>query len=477
MKPRISFFTSLTLFLFSTGLVLADHHEKAKPNVIFIMADDLGYGDLGCFGQTKIKTPRLDQMATEGMKLTQFYAGTTVCAPSRCVLMTGQHTGRCWVRGNAGADNIESQALRDEDKTIAEVFKDAGYATALFGKWGLGEATSPGHPNNQGFDICYGYLNQHHAHNYYPTFLYKNKERVSLRNVPEWENSERGEGWARERIDYTHDLIHDQAEKWLDENHKKPFFLYLSYTIPHANNEGTRGTGDGQDVPDYGIYEDKDWSRPNKGQAAMITRMDRDIGSVLDKLKEHKIAKNTLVIFTSDNGPHREGGNDPEFFDANGPLQGLKRTLTEGGIRVPTLAWWPDHIDNGSVSAHIGYFGDVMATVCDLTKQPIPDATQSISFLPALLGQSDKQKTHDYLYWEFYEQGSRQAVRFGDWKAIREPMLTGKVALYDLSKDIGETNDLAKKHPNLVKKAVGFMEEAHHPDPKWKIPGEKKQKG
>lgn len=305
MKPRISFFTSLTLFLFSTGLVLADHHEKAKPNVIFIMADDLGYGDLGCFGQTKIKTPRLDQMATEGMKLTQFYAGTTVCAPSRCVLMTGQHTGRCWVRGNAGADNIESQALRDEDKTIAEVFKDAGYATALFGKWGLGEATSPGHPNNQGFDICYGYLNQHHAHNYYPTFLYKNKERVSLRNVPEWENSERGEGWARERIDYTHDLIHDQAEKWLDENHKKPFFLYLSYTIPHANNEGTRGTGDGQDVPDYGIYEDKDWSRPNKGQAAMITRMDRDIGSVLDKLKEHKIAKNTLVIFTSDNGPHR----------------------------------------------------------------------------------------------------------------------------------------------------------------------------
>jgi arylsulfatase A-like enzyme len=477
MKPRISFFTSLTLFLFSTGLVLADHHEKAKPNVIFIMADDLGYGDLGCFGQTKIKTPRLDQMATEGMKLTQFYAGTTVCAPSRCVLMTGQHTGRCWVRGNAGADNIESQALRDEDKTIVEVFKDAGYATALFGKWGLGEATSSGHPNNQGFDICYGYLNQHHAHNYYPTFLYKNKERVSLRNVPEWENSERGEGWARERIDYTHDLIHDQAEKWLDENYKKPFFLYLSYTIPHANNEGTRGTGDGQDVPDYGIYEDKDWSRPNKGQAAMITRMDRDIGSVLDKLKEHKIAKNTLVIFTSDNGPHREGGNDPEFFDANGPLQGLKRTLTEGGIRVPTLAWWPGHIDNGSVSAHIGYFGDVMATVCELTKQPIPDATQSISFLPALLGQSDKQKTHDYLYWEFYEQGSRQAVRFGDWKAIREPMLKGKVALYDLSKDIGETNDLAKKHPDLVKKAVGFMEEAHRPDPKWKIRGGKKQKG
>ena len=449
------FFHTLILLAISLTPALSDDHETAKPNVIFIMADDLGYGDLGCFGQTKIKTPRLDTMAAEGMKLTQFYAGTTVCAPSRCVLMTGQHTGRCWVRGNAGAENIESQALRDEDKTIAEVFKDAGYATALFGKWGLGEVSSPGHPNNQGFDVCYGYLNQHHAHNYYPTFLYRNTEKVALRNIPEWENAERGEGWARERVEYTHDLIHAEAEQWLEKNHASPFFLYLSYTIPHANNEGTRGTGDGQDVPDYGIYADEDWSRPNKGQAAMITRLDGDIGKLLDKLKDYEIAENTLVIFTSDNGPHQEGGNDPEFFDANGPLQGLKRSLTEGGIRVPTIAWWPGHIEAGTVSPHIGYFGDVMATVCELTKQPLPEGTQSISFLPTLLGQPDTQQAHDYLYWEFYEQGSRQAVRFGDWKAIREPMLNGKVRLFDLSHDLSESHDLAKEHADLVEKAVG----------------------
>ena len=371
--------------------------------------------------------------------------------------------------GNAGANNIESQALRDEDKTIAEVFHEAGYATGLFGKWGLGEETSPGHPNNQGFDICYGYLNQHHAHNYYPTFLYRNKERVPLRNVPQWENPVRGEGWAMERVDYTHDLIFSESLHWLEEKREKPFFLYLSLTIPHANNEGTRGTGDGQDVPDYGIYAEKPWTRPNKGQAAMITRMDRDIGTLFAKLEEHGIDERTLVMFTSDNGHHREGGNDPEFFDANGPLRGMKRSLFEGGIRVPTLARWPGHIDGGTVSDHVGYFGDVMATVCQLAGQPVPENTQSISFLPALLGEREEQEQHEYLYWEFYEQGSRQAVRFGNWKAIRQPMLTGKVALYDLSRDIAESTDLAENHPDLVARAVAYMEEAHVPDPKWKI--------
>ncbi len=442
-----------------------------KPNVIFIMADDLGYGDLGCFGQQKIKTPHLDQLAAEGMKLTDFYAGCTVCAPSRCVLMTGQHTGRCWVRGNASAANIEHQALRDEDITIAEIFKQAGYATGQFGKWGLGEVGSPGHPNHQGFDHFYGYLNQHHAHNFYPTFLMKNKERVPLRNVPQWENPERGEGWAMERIDYTHDLIHAEAMKWLGENHQKPFFLYLSYTIPHANNEGTRGTGDGQDVPDYGIYASKDWPRPDKGQAAMITRMDRDIGQLMAKLKESGIDEKTLVIFTSDNGPHREGNNRPDFFDANGPLQGLKRALFEGGIRVPTIARWPGRIAPGTVSNHIGYFGDMMATVCELTGQAAPPNIQSHSFLPTLLGHPENQKQHDYLYWEFYEQGSRQAVRMGNWKAIRQPMFDGEVALYDLSQDLGEENDIAGQHPEIVAKAEQFMNEAHVPDPKWNVRG------
>ena len=385
------------------GVLLVAHSGATaqnlhKPNVIFILADDLGYGDLGCFGQQKIKTPNLDRMAAEGMKLTDFYAGATVCAPSRCVLMTGKHTGRCRVRGNAGSS---IQRLHPEDKTVAAMFKEAGYATGMFGKWGLGdEIESTGHPNLHGFDAFYGYLSQYHAHNYYPTFLVRDKEIVKLRNIPDQEN-EKGAGWAKERIDYTHDLIVGEGMQWLEKNRDKPFFLYLPFTIPHANNEGTRGTGNGQEVPSYGIYEDEEWPEPDKGQAAMITRMDRDIGALFGKLKEWGIDENTLVIFTSDNGHHKEGGNRPEFFNANGPLRGMKRALYEGGIRVPTIARWPGKIKAGSVSDHAGYFGDFFATACELTGQDIPKNLQSISFLPTLLGKDDAQVKHDYLYWEF----------------------------------------------------------------------------
>ncbi|MEX2578416.1 MAG: arylsulfatase [Verrucomicrobiales bacterium] len=463
---------------------------EAKPNIVFIMADDLGYGELGSFGQEKIQTPELDRMAQEGMKLTSFYAGSTVCAPSRSVLMTGQHTGRTWVRGNAGAADRGPQTLRPEDVTVAEKLKEAGYATALTGKWGLGELDSVGHPNRQGFDYFYGYLNQRHAHNYYPTFLVRNDEVVPLKNVvsSEWEAKrvasgapDDGAGWAHPegRIEYSHDLIADEALTWLDETagEDAPFFLYLALTIPHANNEGGRGTGDGQEVPDHGIYADKDeaegWSDPNKGQAAMITRMDRDVGRLLEKLREKGVAENTLVIFTSDNGHHKEGGNDPEFFDANGPLKGMKRDLTEGGIRVPTIAWWPGEIEPGSESDHPAYLGDFMATACDLAGIETPENTQSISFLPTLRGQPESQKEHDYLYWEFYERGSKQAVRFGDWKAIRQPIFTGQTALYDLSEDLGEENDVSGDHPDIVAKAAAYMEEAHKPNPNWKPRGKK----
>lgn len=458
-----------------------------KPNIVFILADDLGYGDLGCFGQTKIKTPELDKMASEGMKLTSFYAGSTVCAPSRSVLMTGQHTGRTWVRGNAGRDNRDPQTLRPEDVTVAEKLKDAGYSTALTGKWGLGELDSTGHPNKQGFDYFYGYLNQRHAHNYYPSFLIRNDEVVPLKNTisSEWEAKrvadgapDDGAGWAHPegRIEYTHDLIAEEALNWLDKkaDGENPFFLYLALTIPHANNEGTRGTGNGQEVPDYGIYEDKDWTEPNKGQAAMITRMDADVGKILALLREKGVAENTLVIFTSDNGHHKEGGNDPEFFDANGPLTGMKRDLTEGGIRVPTIAWWPGKIAPGTESDHPAYFGDFMATACELAGAETPDDTQSISFLPTLTGHPGEQKDHDYLYWEFYEgKGGKQAVRFGDWKAIREPMMTGDIALYDLSEDLAEENNLAEEKPELVEKAADYMEKAHEPNPNWKPRGKK----
>ena len=453
----------------TTSAIAAEKPSSAKatagrPNLIFIMADDLGYGDLGCFGQKHIKTPVLDKLAAEGMKLTDFYAGSTVCAPSRSVLMTGQHTGRTWVRGNSSKPGV--QDLRDKDITVAEVLKDAGYATAMAGKWGLGELGSEGVPAKQGFDYFFGYLNQHHAHNYYPTFLIENEERYPLRNEVTG-GTPRGEGWATKKVDYSHDIIVEKAMTWLEKNKDKPFFLYLPFTIPHANNEGTRGTGDGQEVPEYGIYADKDWSNPDKGQAAMVTRMDRDIGVLVDKLKEWGIAENTLVIFTSDNGHHKEGNNDPEFFDANGPLKGMKRDLTEGGIRVPTIAWWPGKIKPGTSTDHIAYHGDLMALACELSGQPMPEQeTQSVSFLPALTGDGE-QKKHDYLYWEFYERGGKQAVRFGNWKAIRIPMHTGKTQLFNLEKDIGEENDLADQNPDIVKKAEAMMKEAHVPNANW----------
>ncbi|MCB1065524.1 MAG: arylsulfatase [Verrucomicrobiae bacterium] len=477
---RLFSFVLATVF-FGVAISTAVGAEK-KPNVIFILADDLGYGDLGCFGQTKILTPNLDQLAAEGIRLTNFYAGCTVCAPSRSVLMTGQHTGQTWVRGNAGAGNREAQTLRAEDVTVAEMLKTAGYETALIGKWGLGELGSTGHPNAQGFDYFYGYLNQRHAHNYYPTFLIRNSETVPLKNVvsSEWEAKrvadgapDDGAGWAHPegRIEYSHDLVAAEALQWIDQKAggENPFFLYLALTVPHANNEGTRGTGNGQEVPDYGIYADKDWTEPNKGQAAMITRMDGDIGRIVALLKEKGIAEDTLVFFTSDNGHHKEGGNDPEFFDANGPLRGMKRDLSEGGIRVPAIGWWPGKIEPGTVSDHAAYFADFMATACELSGVTTPEATaQSISFLPTLLGKPEAQKDHEYLYWEFYEGAGKQAVRFDQWKAIRQPMFEGKVELYDVSKDLGEENDVASEHPDLVAKAIGFMKEAHVPNPNWK---------
>jgi uncharacterized sulfatase len=419
--------------------------EPVLPNLIWIMADDLGYGDLGSYGQELIETPNLDQMAEDGMRFTQFYAGSTVCAPSRSVLMTGQHMGHTWVRGNANKDMLV-QTLRPEDTTVAELFKEAGYSTASIGKWGLGEVGSPGHPLKKGFDYFYGYLNQVHAHNYYPEFLWRNLDKVPLENeVQPTERSYGGfvGGHATKKVDYSHDLIVEEALDWIAEKSRGPFFLYLALTIPHANNEGSRATGDGQEVPDYGIYSDRDWTDPNKGQAAMITRMDTDVGRILDLLREHSIAENTLVFFTSDNGHHSEGGNDPEFFDANGPLRGKKRDLYEGGIRVPAIAWWPKTIRPGSVSNHVGYFGDLMATAAELTGVDAPDGLDSISFLRTLKGDSG-QPEHSYLYWEFYEgNGGAQAVREGDWKAVRVPALDGKMELYDLSVDLGEEEDSA----------------------------------
>ena len=462
----------LSIFI-TIGLFFSCLKAKAKPNLIFIMADDLGYGDLGCFGQKLIKTPCLDQMAKEGMKFTRFYSGSTVCAPSRSVLMTGQHMGHTHVRGNAGGD-MTRQSLREIDITVAEKMKTAGYATAIIGKWGLGEEGQEGHPLKQGFDYFYGYLNQVHAHNFYPEFLWRNNTKHMLNNVvkPISDKARAGfiGGAATKRVEYSHDLFAEEALNWIKKNKKNPFFLYLPLTIPHANNEGTRMFGDGAEVPEYGIYEKENWSKQDKGQAAMISRMDRDVGKILDLLNELKIAENTLVIFTSDNGPHNEAGHNPDLFTPAGPLRGMKRNLTEGGIRVPTLAWWPETVKEGSISEEPFYFGDLMATVCEMAGTEIPRSYDSVSIIPTLKNNPDNQASHKYLYWEFYERTFRQAVIMKEWKLIRSGMDNKRLELYDLSKDIHEDENLAEVHPGIVQRMISYMEEAHEPHPNWPTP-------
>lgn len=446
---------------------------QAKTNLIFILADDLGYGDLGCYGQKLIQTPRLDQMAAEGMKFTRFYSGSTVCAPSRSVLMTGQHMGHTHVRGNAGGD-MSRQSLRDKDITIAEKLKEADYTTALIGKWGLGEVGQAGHPLKQGFDYFYGYLNQVHAHNFYPEFLWRNLQKHKLSNIVKPVSTESRAGFiggaATKRVEYSHDLFAQEALRWIEKNKNDPFFLYLPLTIPHANNEGSRMFGDGAEVPDYGIYEKLDWPKQDKGQAAMITRMDQDIGRILNLLKKLKIADNTLVIFTSDNGPHNEAKHNPERFKPAGPLRGMKRTLTEGGIRVPTIAWWPNTVAKNSVSEQPFYFGDLMGTACEIASTLKPEGLDSVSFLPTLKADPNKQTKHRYLYWEFYERTFRQAVVMEEWKLIRSNMDDSKIELYDLSKDIHEDKNIASEHPALAQRLISYMEEAHTPHPSWKTP-------
>lgn len=453
----------------SEDALLAANTPPEPPNIILIVADDLGYGDLGSYGQQQIQTPSLDRMASEGMRFTQFYAGSTVCAPSRSVLMTGKDTGHTRVRGNASGETLK-QSLRDENVTLAEVAQQADYQTALIGKWGLGEINEPGFPLDQGFDQFFGYLNQVHAHNYYPEFLWRNRDTVRLDNQVKRSNKTYSSfvgGYATKKVDYSHDLFAKEALAFVEENQQDRFFLCLTLTVPHANNEAGR---QGMEVPQVDEqYADKDWPEVQQQGAAMITRMDRDVGRLLSALQEYGIDDNTLVLFTSDNGPHREGGYDPDFFDANGPLRGTKRALYEGGIRVPLIARWPGHVPAGTTTDHISYFGDMMATFADLMDTPAPDSIQSISLVPTLLGHPDEQRPHNYLYWEFYEQGSRQAVRVGNWKGIRQPMFTGPVELYNLETDLGEENNVAEENPEVVAEMEQIMNRAHQSSPDWEV--------
>lgn len=430
-----------------------------RPNVLLIVADDLGWGDLGCYGQRRVPTPRLDQLAAEGLRFTEFYAGSTVCAPSRCVLMTGLHTGHASIRGNS------RQNLAAEEVTVAEVLRDAGYATGLVGKWGLGHEGSDGVPTRQGFESFFGYLNQRHAHNFYPSFLIRGEERVPLDNVVPDENPD-GSGVASVRVTYSHDLFVDEALAFLDTHAEVPFFLTFAATIPHANNEAGAA---GMEVPGPGPLADApDLGEPARGFAAMVARLDRDVGRLVDRLEELGIAEDTLVLFTSDNGPHSEGGHSSATFDSNGPLRGQKRDLTEGGIRVPLIARRPGHVPHGWLTDHVSGFQDVLPTLADLAGVLPPADLDGISFLPTLEGRRD-QVPHDHLYWAFYERGGGQALRRGRWKVVQQPYRSPP-RLYDLHADPGEEQDLAAEHPDLLEELVRAMEESYEPSERWRFP-------
>jgi arylsulfatase A-like enzyme len=453
------------------ALAATSFGQPAKPNIIFILADDLGYGELGCYGQKLIQTPNIDRLAAEGIRFTQFYAGSTVCAPSRSVLMTGQHLGHTTVRGNAGPQNMEAQALRPDDVTVARVLQQTGYATAWVGKWGLGELNNSGEPRKHGFDYYFGYLNQAHAHNHYPSFLFRTGEKVTLPNDLVPLGTAPGAGYSEKRVVYGDDLFAQEARAFIDRNKAKPFFLYYAAVTPHANNERSRALGEGNEVPDTGIYADKPWHESMKNHAAMVTRLDRDVGDLLAHLKKLGLDERTLVMFSSDNGPHREGGPnyDPAFFNASGPFSGIKRSLTDGGIRVPFIARWPGKIKAGTVSNHVGYFGDMMATWSELAGTKPPAKIDSISIVPTLLGRGT-QKKHPYLYWEFYEQGVSQAVLLdGRWKALRMKTPTAPVQIYDLTNDPAEKTDVAEKNPGIVARATEIMSTARHDNAHWKL--------
>jgi arylsulfatase A-like enzyme len=422
-------------------------YRQSNPNIIFILADDLGYGELGCYGQEKIKTPNLDRMAAEGMRFTQCYAGSPVCAPSRATLMTGLHTGHARVRGN------EAMPLLLEDVTVAEVLKQANYKTGAFGKWALGLPDTTGTPNKQGFDEFFGYLSQTAAHDYYPTQLYRNDRIFVLqKNL----NGQKGQ--------YSHDMVSMVASNFVRVNPFKSFFLYLAYTIPHANNElKTKG----MEVPSVEPYEKQDWPEPEKHKAAMITRMDRDVGELFKQLKALKIDEDTIVFFSSDNGPHKEGGVDPEFFKASGPLRGIKRDVYEGGIRVPMIARWPGKIKPGVVSDQVWAFWDFLPTSAEIAGVPVPEKTDGISILPTLLG-GKQTNQHDFLYWEFHEKGSKQAVRMGDWKAVR-PEIGKSLELYNLKTDLHEDRNVAGENPEVIARIEAYLKDARTESKRWTL--------
>lgn len=427
-----------------------------KPNIIFIMADDAGYGDFGSFGSEVIETPNIDQLAREGMRFTHAYAGSTVCAPSRSTLMTGQHTGHTTVRDNMGGKhgvkglggNPGRVPLKTDDVTVAEVLKQAGYATGAYGKWGLGEPDTTGHPLDQGFDRWFGYLNQNRAHTYYTEYVWSDREKVQL-------NSDT----------YSHYPIEKQSLAFIKENRDQPFFLYLGYTLPHAKFTLP------DDDPAHKPYRNKDgWSDRERNYAAMITRFDRSVGKVVSLLEQCGIRDNTLIFVTSDNGPPEKEFLDGSL-DSNLNLKGLKRDLYEGGIRVPMVVSWPGHVPEGTSSTLPWYFPDFLPTAAEVAgvSGEVPDNLDGTSIVPALRGQDQEQLRKRPMYWEYKRGGFRQAGRVGPWKAVRYGVAQD-IELYNLEQDPGESTNVAGKHPELVSKFKTFFTDARVPSRNWPTP-------
>lgn len=472
-----SFFVLFFSCLLVPAMALPDEANR-KPNIIFILADDLGYGDLGCYGQNKIRTPNLDQLAREGMRFTNFYAGCTVCAPSRCTLMTGKHLGHATVRDNMQRQPGEEgqHAMQPGTVTVARLLKQAGYATAIVGKWGLGMPVEHSSPLDFGFDHHYGYLCQGMAHTFYPPYLWRDDRQEPLAGNPAYTYGQKAVIEPSGKV-YSHDLLTEDALQWVKAQRSKPFFLYLAFTTPHVSlqvPEDSLVEYRGQ-WPETPVTDSKHYSNhptPRAAYAAMITRMDRDIGRLMALLKELDLDQQTLVLFGSDNGAvFPLAGTDPEFFRSNGDLRGYKQDLYEGGIRTPFLARWPGKIAADTTNDYVGAYWDFLPTCCDLAGASAPADVDGVSILPTLLGRSD-QKQHEFLYWEYHGAGGAQAVRFGNWKALRRNVKQKSglpIELYDLKSDPGERTNVATDHPDLVEKAAGYFKTSHTPswEPKW----------
>ncbi len=444
--------------------------NRDKPNIVYILADDLGYGDLSCYGQKFFQTPNIDRLAQEGMMFNQHYSGSTVCAPSRSCLMTGLHTGHTYIRGNKEVRPEGQYPLADSIVTLAELLQEQGYYTGAFGKWGLGPPGSEGDPLNQGFDEFFGYNCQRLAHHYYPRHLWDNDEKLM---IPENEGLKKGL--------YAPEIIQEKTLDFIEENKDQPFFLFVPTVIPHAElaapeeimkkhrgkflpEKEYEGTDQGDQYRE-GPYESQKES--HAAFAAMIEVLDSHVGQILDKISSLGLSENTLIMFTSDNGPHLEGGADPDYFDSNGPLKGYKRDLYEGGIRVPMLARFTGKIEPGSTANHISAFWDVMPTLLELAGANEMPSIDGLSFLPTLMGEETQEK-HEYLYWEFHERDGRVAVRQGDWKLVKYDVKTRPEApaeLYNLAEDLGENNNLASTYPQLVSEMIDLMQQARTPSP------------